>query len=54
MGNADEFGAMLEFYEEHQLKPIINERFSLEEAAAAQNYMEEGEGIGKIVLDIPE
>src|SRR5829696_3595652 len=54
MGNADEFGAMLEFYEEHQLKPVINERFPLEEAAAAQNYMEEGEGIGKIVLDIPE
>ena len=53
MGNADEFGAMLDFYEEHGLRPVINETFSLEEAAAAQNYMEEGEGIGKIVLDIP-
>ncbi len=53
MGNADEFGAMLGFYEEHGLRPVINETFSLEEAAAAQNYMEEGEGIGKIVLDIP-
>jgi zinc-binding alcohol dehydrogenase/oxidoreductase len=53
MGNADEFGAMLNFYEEHQLRPVINETFSLEEAAAAQNYMEEGQGIGKIVLDIP-
>jgi zinc-binding alcohol dehydrogenase/oxidoreductase len=53
MGNADEFGAMLNFYEEHQLRPVINETFSLEEAAAAQNYMEEGAGIGKIVLDIP-
>ncbi len=53
MGSADDFGAMLDFYEEHQLRPIINETFSLEEAAAAQNYMEESEGIGKIVLDIP-
>ena len=53
MGSAEDFGAMLDFYEEHQLRPIINETFSLEEAAAAQNYMEEGEGIGKIVLDIP-
>ncbi len=54
MGNADEFGAMLDFYEEHQLHPVINKTFSLEEATAAQNYMEEGEGIGKIVLEIPE
>jgi zinc-binding alcohol dehydrogenase/oxidoreductase len=53
MGNAQEFGDMLKFYEEHGLKPVINETFSLEEAAAAQHYMEEGEGIGKIVLDIP-
>ena len=54
MGNPDEFGAMLDFYEEHQLRPVVNETFSLEEATAAQNYMEEGEGIGKIVLEIPE
>lgn len=54
MGNADEFGSMLKFYEEHELRPVINERFSLEEAAAALNHMEEGKGIGKIVLDIPD
>jgi zinc-binding alcohol dehydrogenase/oxidoreductase len=54
MGNADEFEAMLKFYEEHELKPAINETFPLEEATAAMEYMEEGEGIGKIVLDIPE
>ena len=54
MGNPDEFEAMLNFYEEHNLKPIINDTFSLEEVVAAQEYMEEGEGIGKIVLEIPD
>ena len=53
MGNADEYGATLKFYEEHELKPVIDERFPLEEATAAMEYMEEGKGIGKIVLDIP-
>jgi zinc-binding alcohol dehydrogenase/oxidoreductase len=53
MGNAQEFGDMLEFYERHDLHPVINETFPLEEAAAAQQHMEEGKGIGKIVLDIP-
>ena len=53
MGSAREFGEMLAFYEEHGLKPVISETFSLEEASAAMNYMEEGGGIGKIVLEIP-
>ena len=53
MGNADEFGSMLKFYEEHELRPIINETFPLEETPAALNHMEEGKGIGKIVLEIP-
>jgi zinc-binding alcohol dehydrogenase/oxidoreductase len=53
MGNPDEFGSMLEFYEEHELRPVINETFSLEEAAAALEHIEEGKGIGKVVLEIP-
>lgn len=53
LGTPEEFGAMLRFYEEHGLHPVINERFPLEEAAAALEHMEEGAGIGKIVLDIP-
>ena len=53
MGNADEFGKMLSFYEEHDLHPVIDETFPLEEAPAAMNHMEEGSGIGKIVLQIP-
>jgi NADPH:quinone reductase-like Zn-dependent oxidoreductase len=53
MGNAQEFGDMLSFYEKNDLYPVINETFALEEATAAMNYMEEGKGIGKIVLEIP-
>ena len=53
MGNGQEFGDMLEFYEKHDLHPVINETFPLEEATAAQQHMEEGKGIGKIVLEIP-
>ena len=53
MGNPDEFGSMLKFYEHHELRPVINETFSLEETAAALGHMEEGKGIGKVVLGIP-
>ena len=53
MGTPEEFGAMLELYQDRGLKPIINETFPLEETTAAMEYMEKGEGIGKIVLDVP-
>jgi zinc-binding alcohol dehydrogenase/oxidoreductase len=54
MGTNEEFGAMLDLYAEHGLHPTINETFSLEETAAAMQHMEEGKGIGKIVLEIPD
>jgi zinc-binding alcohol dehydrogenase/oxidoreductase len=54
MGTNEEFGAMLDLYAEHGLHPAINETFPLEEAAAALKHMEEGKGIGKIVLGIPD
>ena len=53
MGTSEEFGAMLDLYAEHGLRPTINETYALEESAAAMHYMEEGKGIGKIVLEIP-
>jgi zinc-binding alcohol dehydrogenase/oxidoreductase len=54
MGTNEEFGAMLDLYAEHGLRPTINETFALEEATVAMQHMEEGKGIGKIVLGIPE
>jgi zinc-binding alcohol dehydrogenase/oxidoreductase len=53
MGTNEEFGAMLDLFAEHGLHPTINETYTLEETAKAMKYMEEGKGIGKIVLDIP-
>jgi zinc-binding alcohol dehydrogenase/oxidoreductase len=53
MGTNEEFGAMLDLWAEHGLRPIINETFSLQDTAAAMKHMEEGAGIGKIVLDVP-
>jgi NADPH:quinone reductase-like Zn-dependent oxidoreductase len=53
MGTNEEFGAMLDLFAEHGLQPTINEIFPLQETAAAMEYMEQGSGIGKIVLDIP-
>ena len=53
MGTAEEFGAMLDLYSEKDLHPVINETFALEEATAAMLHMEEGAGIGKIILDVP-
>ncbi len=54
MGTDEEFGAMLDLYAEHGLRPVINKTFSLEDAPSALEHMEEGEGIGKIVLEVPE
>src|SRR3712207_5636985 len=54
MGTNEEFGAMLDLYAERGLRPVINKTFSLEEIAPALRHMEEGTGIGKLVLDIPE
>jgi NADPH:quinone reductase-like Zn-dependent oxidoreductase len=53
MGTAEEFGAMLDLYAEHGLHPKVNETFALEDTASALHLMEEGSGIGKIVLDVP-
>ena len=53
MGTNEEFGAMLDLYAEHGLRPTINESFPLQEVVAAMERMEEGAGMGKIVLDVP-
>ncbi len=53
MGTNAEFEAMIKLYGDRGLKPTINETFPLEETTAAMNHMEEGAGMGKIVLTIP-
>jgi zinc-binding alcohol dehydrogenase/oxidoreductase len=53
MGTAEEFGAMLDLYAEHGLRPKVNEIFELQDIASALHLMEEGSGMGKIVLRVP-
>ncbi len=53
MGTPEEFGAMLDLYQERGLRPVINETFPLEETTTAMQHMEAGAGIGKIVLEVP-
>ena len=52
MGNADEWQAMLAFVTEHQIKPVVCETFTLENAGAAFDLMERGGQFGKIVVTI--
>jgi len=52
MGNTSEFRSMLRFYRDLDLRPVVDEVFPLEKAAAAHERMESGDQTGKIVLAI--
>ena len=50
MGSDADFAAMLAFVEQHQIVPVIDSTFSIEEAKAAFARMEAGAQFGKIVV----
>ena len=52
MGSPREFESMLSFYEKHQLKPILDRSFKLDEVVEALKYMGEGSNFGKITLTV--
>ncbi|MEC1970125.1 zinc-binding dehydrogenase [Bacillus cereus] len=52
MGSREEFNEMIKFIEKHQIKPIIDKVYSLEEAISALSRMEIGEQFGNIVLQM--
>lgn len=54
MGSPRDFEQMLQFFEQHRIRPVVDRVFSLEEAVQAQVYMEKGHQFGKIVLEIPD
>lgn len=54
MGNTSEFRAMLQFYVDNKLRPVVDQVFALEDAGAAHERMEAGDQAGKIVLKIRE
>ncbi|BCU83172.1 alcohol dehydrogenase [Polycladomyces abyssicola] len=54
MGNAEEFEQMLSFFQKHEIRPVIDRSFPLEQASEAVKRMQAGDQFGKILLEIPE
>jgi NADPH:quinone reductase-like Zn-dependent oxidoreductase len=52
MGSDREFAAMLKLYNDHKLKPVVDQVFALAETPAAHQRMEAGGQLGKITLKI--
>jgi zinc-binding alcohol dehydrogenase/oxidoreductase len=50
MGNSDDFKAMLDFVNDHQIVPVVDEVFALADAAKAIHKMENSSQFGKIIL----
>lgn len=50
MGSDEDFEAMLAFVSQHQIKPIVDQVFTLDEAVKAFDRMKAGSQMGKIVL----
>jgi NADPH:quinone reductase-like Zn-dependent oxidoreductase len=54
MGTKADFEGVFELIKSGRVKPLVDEVFPLDEAAAAHERMERGEHLGKIVLRIPQ
>lgn len=54
MGNREEFREMLAFVERFHVKPIIAQRFSLDQGVAAFHFLETQQQFGKVVLHMPD
>lgn len=52
VGNRRDFEAMMACIAEHELHPVIGERYAFEDAGKAINALAEGTHLGKLVLDI--
>ena len=52
MGTPREFAAMLQFYQEHQLHPMLDREYPLDQTAEAFRYMDEGSHFGKVMIRI--
>lgn len=50
VGSRADFEAMNEFISKHELRPVIDRVFEFEEAAAAFDYLESGNFVGKVVI----
>ncbi|WP_276499220.1 zinc-binding dehydrogenase [Pontibacter litorisediminis] len=52
MGTAEDFGAMMKFVEEKEVRPVVDIVYPLEKVEEAMRYMEESKQFGKIVLKV--
>ena len=50
MGNEEDFRNMVQFFEQHHLKPIIHKTYKLENHKDAYLEMMENKQFGKIIL----
>jgi NADPH:quinone reductase-like Zn-dependent oxidoreductase len=53
VGSREDFEAMNRFIAEHALRPVVDTVFAFDEAAAAFDFMANGDYMGKIVITIP-
>ncbi len=51
LGSPDDFAAMLDFVEQHQLRPVVDQVFPLDDAHRALHRMAESSQFGKLVLN---
>jgi NADPH:quinone reductase-like Zn-dependent oxidoreductase len=54
LGSREEFRQLISFLNGSKIKPIIDTVLPLNDAAAAQKYLEDGKQFGKVVLRIPD
>lgn len=52
MGTKDEFREVVDLFAKGKLKPVVDAVYPLKDAAKAQQRMEEGKHLGKIVLEV--
>lgn len=53
VGNPQELVAVLDFMEQHALRPQIDARFPLADAQQALLHLDQGHRFGKVVISIP-
>jgi len=51
-GPKDRFEEMIQFYETHQIRPVVNRVFSFEQSPEAFQFVESGSHFGKVVIKI--
>ncbi|WP_269409476.1 zinc-binding dehydrogenase [Lentibacillus daqui] len=54
MGSREELRDMLAFIEKHQIHPVVDRTFALDDAKEAMNYLEQGRQFGKVAVRIKE